>query len=87
MRREQGAWEVALAIGFATAAGRPHRAAALVPLVAALVIGLLVTTSIDAADGTVAVLAEGHHLVPIIGLAFLLARVRWTLHRRRMVLP
>jgi hypothetical protein len=47
-----------------------------VPLVAALVLGLLVTASVDAADGTVAVLSEGHHVVAIVGLVLLVASTR-----------
>lgn len=81
--REQGAWELALAIGFATAAWQPRRAAGLVPLVGALVIGLLVTASFDAADGSVGVLAEGHHLLPIVGLALLLVSTRLSAPARR----
>src|SRR4051812_45412193 len=76
LSRDNGVWELALAIGFATAAWRPQRAAGLVPLVAALVVGLLVTASIDTADGTVAMLGEGAHLVPLVGLALLVAETR-----------
>lgn len=76
--REQAVFEVALAIGFATAAWRPRRAGGLVPLVAALVVGLLVTASVDAADGTVAMLSEGHHVVAMIGLLLLVASTRLT---------
>lgn len=83
--REQAVFELALAIGFATAAWRPVRAAGLVPLVGALVLGLLVTASVDAADGTVAMLGEGHHLVAIIGLVLLVAGTRLTAMPARMV--
>ena len=85
LSREQGVWEVALAIGFATAAWRPRRAAGLVPLVTALVAGLLVTGSIDAADGTVAMLGEGHHLVALVGLALLIASTRLSDAPRRVM--
>jgi predicted anti-sigma-YlaC factor YlaD len=83
--REQAVFELALAIGFATAAWRPRRAAGLVPLVGALVVGLLVTASIDAAGGTVAMLGEGHHVVAIIGLVLLVASTRLSATPRRMV--
>lgn len=76
LNREHGVWEVALAIGFVTAAWRPRRAAGLVPLVTALVLGLLVTASVDAAEGTVGLLAEGNHLVPVVGLALLVVSTR-----------
>ena len=85
LTREQGVWEVALAIGFATASWQPRRAAGLVPLVTALVAGLLVTASIDAADGTVAMLSEGHHLVAFVGLALLVASIRLSNGTRRIV--
>lgn len=84
--REQGVWELALAIGFATAAWQPRRAAGLVPLVGALVIGLLVTASLDAAEGSVGVLAEGHHLLPIVGLVLLVVSTRLSSPVRRLVL-
>jgi predicted anti-sigma-YlaC factor YlaD len=87
LSREQGVWEVALAIGFATAAWQPRRATGMVPLVAALVAGLFVTASIDAADGTVAMLSEGHHLVALVGLALLVASTRLSgLTQQRLVL-
>lgn len=86
LTREQGVWEVALAIGFATAAWQPRRAAGMVPLVAALVAGLFVTASIDAADGSIAVLSEGHHLVALVGLALLIASTRLATPRRRLAL-
>jgi predicted anti-sigma-YlaC factor YlaD len=85
LAREQGVWEVALAIGFATAAWQPRRAAALVPLVGALVVGLFVTASVDAAEGSVAVWSEGHHLVAVIGLSLLIAASRLSTSARGMV--
>jgi predicted anti-sigma-YlaC factor YlaD len=84
LAREQGVWEVALAIGFATAAWQPRRAAALVPLVSALVLGLFVTASVDAAEGSVAVWSEGHHLVAVIGLTLLIAASHLSHGPRRM---
>jgi predicted anti-sigma-YlaC factor YlaD len=85
LAREQGVWEVALAIGFATAAWQPRRAAGLVPLVTALVLGLFVTASVDAADGAVAVWSEGHHLVAVVGLTLLVAASRLSAVPRRLV--
>jgi predicted anti-sigma-YlaC factor YlaD len=76
LSREQGVWELALAIGFATAAWQPRRAAGMVPLVTALVIGLFVTGSIDTVDGSVGLLAEGHHVVALVGLALLVTSTR-----------
>jgi len=64
LAREQGVWEVALAIGFATAAWQPRRASTLVPVVGALVVGLLLASDIS------------HHVIPIVGLALLLASTR-----------
>lgn len=86
LTREQGVWEVALAIGFATAAWQPRRAGGMVPLVAALVAGLFVTASIDAAGGSIAVLSEGHHLVALVGLALLVASTRLATPQRRLAL-
>jgi predicted anti-sigma-YlaC factor YlaD len=85
LSREQGVWELALAIGFATAAWQPRRATGLVPLVTALVAGLLVTGSIDAADGSVAMLGEGHHLIALVGLTLLFASTRLSGAPRRLV--
>jgi predicted anti-sigma-YlaC factor YlaD len=84
LAREQGVWEVALATGFATAAWQPRRAAGLVPLVTALVLGLFVTASVDAAGGAVAVWSEGHHLVAVIGLTLLVAASRLSAVPRRL---
>jgi predicted anti-sigma-YlaC factor YlaD len=86
LSREQGVWDIALAIGFATAAWQPRRAAGMVPLVAALVAGLFVTASIDAADGSIGMLSEGHHLVALVGLGLLLVSTRLVSPQRRLVL-
>jgi len=85
LSRETGVWEVALAIGFATAAWRPRRAAGLVPLVAALAFGLIITSTIDAADGAVAVLSEGHHLIALLGFGLLVVSTRVSSPGRRLV--
>lgn len=86
LSREQGVWEVALAIGFATAAWQPRRAPGMVPLVAALVVGLFVTGSIDAADGTVGLLSEGHHLVALVGLGLLVTSTRLSAAPHRLAI-
>lgn len=69
---EHGAWELALSAGFATAAWRPSRSAGLVPLVAVLAIGLILT----AGAGDARLTDEGTHLVPLAGLALLVAERR-----------
>src|ERR1700738_2534898 len=44
---EQGSWALALAVGLLVVAWRPSQAAAMLPLVAALVVGLGVTMAVD----------------------------------------
>ena len=73
---EHGAWELALAAGFATAAWKPARAAGLVPLVAVLAVGLVLT----AAAGDARLADEGTHLVPLVGLGLLVAERRIDAH-------
>jgi predicted anti-sigma-YlaC factor YlaD len=53
------------------AAARPNRAAALLPLLAALVAFLITTTAVDVIDGRTSWLAEGAHLLEVVGLAML----------------
>ena len=69
---EHGAWELALAAGFATAAWKPARADGLVPLVAVLAVGLVLT----AGAGDARLADEGTHLVPLVGLGLLVAERR-----------
>jgi predicted anti-sigma-YlaC factor YlaD len=71
LARHLGAFGVALAIGFAYVAWRPHRASGLLPLVAALVATMLASTAFDLIDGDRSALAESVHLAELAGLALL----------------
>jgi predicted anti-sigma-YlaC factor YlaD len=75
--REQGAWELALAVGLLLVALRPERAQGLLPVVAVLATTLLVSTGVDVVNGHTTVLAESSHLLPVAGLAMLLLLHRW----------
>jgi predicted anti-sigma-YlaC factor YlaD len=66
--REVGSFDLALAVGFLFAAWRPVRAWGLVPLVAALVACLALTSVIDLAQGRAAALSEAVHLLDVLGL-------------------
>ncbi len=74
--RELGSFDLALAVGFLFAAWRPLRAYGMVPLVAALVAGLAVTTSIDVIEGRTLVSTEAIHLLDASGLGLLWALAR-----------
>jgi predicted anti-sigma-YlaC factor YlaD len=74
--RELASFDLALAVGFLFAAWRPLRAYGMVPLVAALVAGLAVTTSVDVMEGRTLVTTEAIHLTDVIGLALLWALAR-----------
>jgi predicted anti-sigma-YlaC factor YlaD len=69
--RHLGAFGAALAIGFAFAAWKPHRAFGLLPFTAALVATTLVSLVADIATGTRTPLAELIHLAEIVGLTLL----------------
>jgi predicted anti-sigma-YlaC factor YlaD len=71
LARHLGAFGVALAIGFAYAAFRPHRAFGMLPFVAALVVSMLASTGFDLLDGGRSAVAEATHLAELIGLALL----------------
>lgn len=76
---ELGSWDVALAVGFLFAAWRPSRAWGMLPLVAALVGCLLVTTGVDVANGHASLAHEAAHVLEVAGLGVL-----WLLaHRPR----
>jgi predicted anti-sigma-YlaC factor YlaD len=68
---EIGAWDLALAVGFLFAAWRPLRAVGLLPFVAALSAGLLLTAVIDIASGRAVAVTETTHLLELIGTALL----------------
>jgi predicted anti-sigma-YlaC factor YlaD len=74
--RELGSFDLALAVGFLFAAWRPLRAYGMVPIVAALVAGLAVTTGIDVMEGRVVATTEVGHLLELMGLALLWALAR-----------
>ncbi len=69
--RHLGAFGAALAIGFAYAAWKPHRAFGLLPFTAALVATMLVSLVADVVSGTRTPLAELVHLAEIVGLTLL----------------
>lgn len=71
LSRHLGAFGVALAIGFAFIAWRPHRAIGLLPLVAALVTTMIASATFDLLDGGRSALAETAHISELIGLALL----------------
>ena len=71
LARHLGAFGLALAIGFAYVAWRPHRAFGLLPLVAALVVSLALSAAFDLADGDRSAAAELAHVPELVGLALL----------------
>jgi predicted anti-sigma-YlaC factor YlaD len=75
--REIGSFDFALAVGFLFVGWRPVRALGMLPLVAALVGSLGVTTAIDLIRGTATAVNESAHLLDLVGLAAVweLARV------------
>lgn len=80
--REVGATDVALAIGVLAAAWRPWRAAGMLPVVAALAVGLSATTVIDVLGGQVPAAAEVPHLLALVEAALL-----WRLRRSPVPAP
>ncbi len=71
--RHLGAFGAALAIGFAYAAWRPHRAFGLLPFTAALVVTTVVSAVADATTGGVRPLSESTHVAEVAGLVLLWA--------------
>lgn len=80
---EVGAWDLALAIGFLFAAWRPLRAVGLLPFVAALSAGLLLTAVIDVVHGRAVAITETTHLLELLGtlLLWMLASPRPVVRR------
>lgn len=68
---ELGAFDLALAVGFMSAALRPHTARALLPVVGALVAALAVVTVGDIVAAHAGLAAESAHLVAMLGLPLL----------------
>jgi hypothetical protein len=67
--REIGSFDFALAVGFFFVGWRPARAYGMLPLVAAVVGCLAITTGVDLARGTATLLNESAHLLDVLGLA------------------
>jgi predicted anti-sigma-YlaC factor YlaD len=71
LARHLGAFGAALAIGFAYAAWKPHRAFGLLPFTAALVATTTVSVVADIVTGSRTPLAELIHITELAGLALL----------------
>jgi predicted anti-sigma-YlaC factor YlaD len=71
LSRHLGAFGTALALGFAYAAWKPHRAHGLLPFTTALVLTMLASATFDLLDGGRSALAETAHLGELVGLALL----------------
>jgi predicted anti-sigma-YlaC factor YlaD len=69
LAREIGSFDFALAVGFFFVGWRPARAYGMLPLVAAVVLCLSVTTAVDLVRGTATLLNESAHLLEVMGLA------------------
>ncbi len=69
--RHLGAFGVALAIGFAFAAWKPHRAFGLLPFTAALVATMTVSAVLALVDGGRSALSEATHVSELVGLVLL----------------
>jgi predicted anti-sigma-YlaC factor YlaD len=68
---EQGSWALALAVGLLVVVWQPSRAAAMLPLVAALVVGLGLTMALDIAAGRTQAAVEAPHGLAFLGLGLL----------------
>jgi predicted anti-sigma-YlaC factor YlaD len=68
---EVGAWDLALAVGFLFAAWRPLRAVGMLPFVAALSAGLVVTAVVDIANGKTPAVLELTHMLELVGTVLL----------------
>jgi predicted anti-sigma-YlaC factor YlaD len=77
--RHLGSFAVALGIGFLVAAWRPERVGGVLPLTAALVLCLLLTSAIDVASSRANALSElGGHATELVGLGLLWLLARET---------
>jgi predicted anti-sigma-YlaC factor YlaD len=77
--RHLGSFAVALGIGFLVAAWRPDRVGGVLPLTAALVLCLLLTSGIDVASSRTNALGElGGHATELVGLGLLWLLARET---------
>jgi len=66
--RDLGSFDFALGIGFLFAAWRPRQISGMLPVVAAVVVCLAVSSLLDVASGNTAALGETHHLTDLAGL-------------------
>jgi predicted anti-sigma-YlaC factor YlaD len=71
LARHLGAFGAALAIGFAYAAWKPHRAFGLLPFTVALVATTIISVVADVATGARTPIAELIHLTELVGLVML----------------
>jgi predicted anti-sigma-YlaC factor YlaD len=87
--RELGAFNLALAVGFAVAALRPAHARGMLPLVGVATACLIVLAAIDTATGQTTLWAEAPHLIAVAGLVllYLTADHRPTTYRRWLTAP
>jgi predicted anti-sigma-YlaC factor YlaD len=69
--RHLGAFGTALAVGFAYAAWKPHRAFGMLPFTAALVVTTLISLLADVVGGTRTPVAELLHVSEVVGLTLL----------------
>jgi predicted anti-sigma-YlaC factor YlaD len=69
--RHLGGFALALAVGLAYAAWRPHRAFGMLPFAVALVVTILIGATLDLASGASTALAEALHLTELLGLVLL----------------
>jgi len=67
--REVGSFDFALGVGFLFVGWRPARAYGMLPLMAALVACLGVSTAVDLVRGTATLLGESAHLLDLFGMA------------------
>jgi predicted anti-sigma-YlaC factor YlaD len=71
IEHEVSVWDIALAVGFVFAAVRPLRAVGLLPFVAALSLGLVITAVLDVINGRAVALTETTHLLELVGAVML----------------
>jgi predicted anti-sigma-YlaC factor YlaD len=74
--RHVGAFEVALGVGFLTAAIRPRSAVGLLPLVCTLAAFVVGGAAYDIATGTISGVGESQHIIEVCGVLVLWLLVR-----------